>query len=179
MLSRITDFEIKLLNINDIPAELFTFAECCKLQNMKNNDSISSMKIGKWGVEAWWCTWVDNKIISISGCHKFDTYEVDCWRLMVRTATLKEYRGRAPGNFRQIKNDFNWGFILPYQIEYARSKGAKRLIFTTNCNVEGDSNSYRTNKVISNVLEPQGLVKLLQSNVEIYYTKQNVWEIIT
>jgi len=149
------------------------------MQGMKNNESIQSMKLGRWGNEAWWYTWTNDKIVSISGCHSFEQFEKDCWRLMVRTATLKEYRGRAPGNFRQIKNDFNWGFILPYQITHARLNGANRLVFTTNCDTEGDTNSYRTNNVVKKVLEPQGLVKLLQTDVNVYNTKQNVWEIIT
>ena len=178
MLLRIADFEIKPLNIDNPPDEIFTFADACKVQGVKNNESTQAMKFGRWGEEAWWCTWVDGKIVSISGCHKYDEYEKDCWRLMVRTATLKEYRSRAPGNFRQIKNDFNWGFILPEQIKYARSKGANKLIFTTNSDSAGDANSVRTNKTVSRVLEPQGLVKLLDTDVEIFYTKQNVWQIL-
>ena len=91
MLSRITDFEIKELNINSVPNKLFTFANQCKAQGMENNKSIDAMKIGRWGNEAWWYTYTDDKIVSISGCHSYDTYEKDCWRLMVRTATLKEW----------------------------------------------------------------------------------------
>lgn len=136
------------------------------------------MKIGKWGNEAWWCTWYNNEIISISGCHSFDEYESNCWRLMVRTATLKEYRARAPGNSRQIKNDFNWGFVLPYQIEYARSQGATRLVFTTNSDNNGDTNSVKTNRLVSKVLEPQGLVRLVDKDATIFYVTQNVWEIL-
>lgn len=145
---------------------------------MENNKSINAMKIGRWGNEAWWCTWVNNEIVSISGCHSYNEYEKDCWRLMVRTATLKEYRGRAPGNFRQIRNDFNWGFILPKQIDFAKAHGATKLIFTTNSNSTGDANSLRTNNTVSTVLVPQGLVKLIDTNVEIFYTKQNIWQIL-
>lgn len=136
------------------------------------------MKLGKWKNENWWTTWVNDQIVSISGCHQFSEYKENCWRLMVRTATLKEFRGKAPGNFRQIKNDFNWGFILPYQIDYAKSQGAKTLVFTTNSDLNGDFNSLRTDKTIRTILEPQGLVKLIDENVNIFYTKQNVWEII-
>ena len=178
MLSRITDFKIKPLNINELPLEIFIFAENCKAQNIKNNESIEAMKLGKWKNENWWTTWVNDQIVSISGCHQFSEYKENCWRLMVRTATLKEFRGKAPGNFRQIKNDFNWGFILPYQIDYAKSQGAKTLVFTTNSDLNGDFNSLRTDKTIRTILEPQGLVKLIDENVNIFYTKQNVWEII-
>lgn len=97
---------------------------------------------------------------------------------MVRTATLKPYRGRAPGNVKQIRNDFNWGHVLPYQIDHARHNGAKRLVFTTNSDSGGDINSFRTNRVVAKALVQQGLVKLIASDVEIYSTKQNVWEIL-
>ena len=178
MLSRITDFEIKFLNINDLPTEIFTFASKCKAQGLKNNQSIEAMKIGKWGNEAWWYTQIQNEIASISACHSFDDYEKDCWRLMVRTATLREYRGKAPGSLRKMHNDFNWGHILPYQIDYAKNQGAKRLIFTTNSDSDGESNSLRTNRAVSRAFEPQGLAKLIEKDVTIFFTKQNVWEIL-
>ena len=168
---------IKELNINSIPSKLFTFADQCKAQGMENNKSIDAMKIGRWGNEAWWYTYTDDKIVSIRGCHSYDAYEKDCWRLMVRTATLKEYRARAPGDFRVMKNDFNWGFILPYQIAHARKHGAKKLIFTTN--VSGDSGSVRMNDFVAKILAPAGLCKLIEANANIFYTTQNVWEILT
>jgi len=177
-LSRITDFEIKSLNINNLPPELFIFADKCKAQGLKNNASIEAMKIGRWGEEAWHTTWVDNAIISISGCHSYPEYEQSCWRLMVRTATLDEYRGRAPGNIKYMKNDFNWGCILPYQVEHARNLGAKRLIFTTNSDSAGDANSVRTNRAIARTFEARGMARLLERDATVFYTKQNIWEIL-
>lgn len=175
----IRNFEVKQLDISiQLPLELFVFMEKAKEQGMVNNSSVAAMKIGRWGKEAWWTTWYDGSIISTSGCHEFGEFEDSCWRLMVRTATLKEYRGRAPGEIKKIRNDFNWGFILPYQIEYARSNGAKRLVFTTNSDQNGDSESFRTNRVVAKALVQQGLIKLIASNVEIFSTKQNVWEIL-
>lgn len=97
---------------------------------------------------------------------------------MVRTATLKEYRGKAPGSPRKMHNDFNWGHILPYQVEHARKHGAKKLIFTTNSDSNGDLNSLRTNRAVSKAFEPQGLVKLIEKDATVFYTKQNVWEIL-
>ncbi len=175
---RIDDFDIKQLDINNLPVELFDFAAIASEQGIVNNASIAAMKIGKWGTEAWWATWHNNTIISISGCHEFNNFENGCWRLMVRTATLKQFRGKAPGSIKTIKTDFNWGHILPYQIEYAKSKGAKRLVFTTNSSTDGDLNSYRTNRVVASVLETQGIVKLIAEHVEIFYTRQNVWELL-
>jgi hypothetical protein len=168
------------LDINNLPDEIFTFTEKCAHQGMVNNQSIDAMKIGRWGndSEAWWCTWIDGQIISISGCCTFDEYMPNYWRLMFRTATLKEYRGRAPGSIRTIKTDFNWGQILPYQFEFAKSMGAEKLVFTTNSTKDGERNSFRTNRAVRTVLEPQGIVKLLEEDVEIFNTVQNVWELL-
>jgi hypothetical protein len=179
MFSPIYDFKITELDIENLPIEIFTFSKKCADQGLINNASPAAMKIGRWGKdnEAWWCTWIDGEIVSISGCCTFDEYRPDYWRLMFRTATLKEYRGKAPGSIRTIKTDFNWGYILPYQYEFAKSK-AKKLVFTTNSTSDGERNSYRTDRAIRKVLEPQGIVKLVEQDVEIFYTKQNVWELL-
>lgn len=174
----IEDFTVRRLDINNLPPELDNFMEKAKQQRMPNNASVAAMKIGRWGKEAWWTTWIDGEIISISGCHEFGVFEEDCWRLMARTATLKEYRARAPGEIKKIRNDFNWGYILPHQIKFARSNGAKRMVFTTNSDQSGDPESFRTNRVVAKALVREGLIKLIASDVEIYSTKQNVWEIL-
>lgn len=150
----------------------------CKQEGLINNASADAMKIGKWGEEAWWCTWHNNKIISISGCHAWPEYGKDAWRLMVRTATLREYRGRAPGSLRKMHNDFNWGHILSHQVDYAARKGAKKMYFTTNSDSSGDSNSLRTNRAIAKTFEPNGLAKLVERDATVFYTKQNVWRIM-
>lgn len=178
MSSRITDFEIKLLNIDNLPTEFYDFCSTCESEGLVNNVSADAMKIGKWGKDAWWCTWYKDAIISISGCHAWPEYEKDAWRLMVRTATLKEFRGRAPGSLRYMHNDFNWGHILSHQVDYAARNGAKKMYFTTNSDSSGDSNSLRTNKAIAKTFEPNGLAKLVEKDATVFYTKQNVWRIM-
>ena len=173
------DFEICRLDINDtLPLEFLIFLDKCKEQGLKNNESIAALKFGKWNHEAWWVTRVGSEIVSISGCHDFSEYIPGSWRLMLRTATLKEYRGRAPGKIKSIQNDFNWGHVLPYQKRYAWQNKAQKLVFTTNSDTDGDINSYRTNRIVSKVLEPQGKVRLIEKDADIYYVKQNVWEIL-
>ena len=96
MFSPIYDFKITELDIENLPVEIFTFSKKCADQGLINNASPAAMKIGRWGKdnEAWWCTWIDGEIVSISGCCTFDEYRPDYWRLMFRTATLKEYTVR-------------------------------------------------------------------------------------
>lgn len=172
------NFEIKKINVSNLPLELFVFFDECKQQQIKNNESLKAMKIGEWNQESWWSTWIGNKIVSVSGCHHFNEYQEHYWRLMLRTATLKEFRAKAPGNIKHMKNDFNWGHILPFQIEHAKKHGAKKMVITTNSDLNGDFNSYRTNHVMCNVLQKRGLVKLIEKDIIIYNVKQNVWEII-
>jgi len=180
----ITDFQVKRLDINDIPLELFTFMEECKEQEIKNNVSLEAMKIGMWGQdEAWWCVWVNNKIVSISGCHRMDEYQKGCWRIGVRSATLKDYRGRAPKDptladkKTGLKNDFVWQYIVPLQKQYVKVMGASLIVSTTNLdNDKGDSDSVKMNKFVSKVMVKQGLFRLHKENADIFYVKQNVWE---
>lgn len=177
--SIVEDFTIQRLDMNNLPPELFTFMEKAKEQQMMNNVSLAAMKMGKWGEnEAWWVVWADNQIISISGCHHLNVLEEGCWRLMLRAATLREYRGRAPGAIKNLCNDFNFGHIRHYQTPYARSQGAKRVVFTTNSDQHGDPKSFRTNRAVSGGMVKSGVIRLYAKDVEIYSTKQNVWEIL-
>lgn len=69
------------------------------------------------------------------------------------------------------------GIYITYQIAHARKHGAKKLIFTTN--VSGDSGSVRMNEFVAKILAPARLCKLIEANANIFYTTQNVWEILT
>ena len=78
---------------------------------------------------------------------------------------------------KNLTHDFNWGKILPFQLEYAKEKKAKKVVFTTNSSIEGDFNSYRTNRIIEKTLAVSGLVKLIHKDVILYNAIQNVWEV--
>jgi hypothetical protein len=171
------DFTIKPLNLNDLPSQIFIFMEQCKQNGMNNNISCDAMKFGKWGVEAWWCTWIRERIVAISGAHEWKEYHPGAFRVLVRTATLPEFRGTAPGSLKKMHNDFNWGHVLPYQIAWARRKKASNIYFTTNTSGCGDSNSNRTDKMVKNCFAPQGLARLSAANRDVFFTRQNVWEV--
>jgi hypothetical protein len=170
-------FTIKKLELNSLPTELFIFCDTCKEQSITNNISVKAMKIGRWGNDAWWTTWVDDRIVSISGMHPLPEISEDCWRVMFRTATLKEFRALAGPVSKNLTHDLNWGKILPFQLEYAKEQKAKKVVFTTNSSIEGDLNSYRTNRVVEKTLAARGLVKLIHENIILYNTMQNVWEV--
>lgn len=172
-------FVIKKLELSSLPDELFIFCDRCREQSINNNISVKAMKIGNWGNDAWWTAWVDNQIVSISGMHPLPEISNECWRVMFRTATLREFRALAGPVSKNLTHDVNWGRILPFQIEYAKEQNAKKIVFTTNSSIEGDTNSYRTDRVVKKTLAARGLVKLIHENIMLYNTVQNVWEVIT
>ena len=170
-------FTIKKLDVNSLPNEIFIFCDRCREQSITNNSSIKAMKLGNWGNDAWWATWIGNEIVSVSGMHPLPEVSEDCWRVMFRTATLKEFRALAGPISKNVTHDFNWGKILPFQLEYAKEKKAKKVVFTTNSSREGDFNSYRTNRIVEKTLAVSGLVKLIHKDVILYNAIQNVWEV--
>lgn len=172
------NFTISKLDISNIPDELYTFFKECSKDNIINNSNIKAMKIGRFGHEAWWVTYIDNKIVSISGMYHFPEISENCWRVMFRTATLKAYRGLAGPVSKKFTHDFNWSKILPLQIEYGKQHGADLFVFTTNSTPKGDANSYKTNKVISRALVQSNMIKLLHKDINLYNTQQNVWQVL-
>ena len=45
--------------------------------------------------------------------------------------------------------------------------------------IVGDSGSVRMNEFVAKILAPARLCKLIEANANIFYTTQNVWEILT
>lgn len=171
-------YSILRVDTNAMPTELNQFCDACAIDGIINNSSICNMKMGKFSHEAWWATFFDNKIVSISGMYHFPEMGDNCWRVMFRTATLAEHRGLAGPVSKKFTHDFNWSRILPLQIEHGRQHNADMFVFTTNSSINGDQHSFKTNRVISRALVQAGLVKLLYQDIILYNTVQNVWQVI-
>lgn len=171
-------FTISQLDITNLPDQLLTFCNNCQQDSIVNNSSLAKMKIGTFEKEAWWATWYQDEIISVSGMHKWDKMGADVWRVMFRTATLKKYRGQAGPVSKKLTNDFNWGKILPLQISHGLQNNCQKFLFTTNSDIDGDPGSYKTNRIVSTAFVKEGLVRPYQTDVVLYGKVQNVWEII-
>lgn len=177
MQSYLKDFSIEQLNINNLPDEIFIFFNECKKENLINNIDVQTMAFGKRPQEAWWVTKYNGKIISISGCHRFKFLGANAWRVLVRTATLKSYRGKAGPIKKNLTHDFNWGHILKFQVDYCKINGGTDFYFTTNPVNEKSEANEKTDKAMSKILEPQGYITKVESNIKIYDVEQNIWKI--
>ena len=171
-------FEVKKLDIGSMKTALKKFCLDCKSENILNNSSIENMKIGRWEKEAWWVVFHKDKIISASGCYQEPMYGESSWRVLVRSATLRQFRGMAGQFSKDLNHDFCWGAMLPLQKEYAVQHQAKKIFFTTNSSDDGDPHSVRTNRFVSTVLLKNKRVRLFKGDVDHYNVKQNIWEIV-
>lgn len=159
-------------------SNLDEYCRQCAIEGVSNNSSMKKMKMGFWGVDKWWVVYELNvgKIVSASGCHPIFEYEPNCWRIMFRLATLKQYRAKAGPISKDQRNCFGWGVMLPFMVNHCRSQGAKKIIFTTNSGTDGDLNSLRQDRICRKVFEKLNMAKLID-NANIFHTRQNIWQV--
>lgn len=172
------NYLIKELDETD-EAKLQEYCETCEKDGVPNNSSIKNMKINRWETDKWWVVYnlEKNIIVSASGAHPFEEYAPGHWRVMFRLATIKEFRGLAGPMSKDQRNCFGWGYMLPFQIEYCRQMGAKKIVFTTNCDETGDVNSMKQDKICSLVFERLNMAKKIDQKI-IYNTNQNIWQVL-
>ena len=177
MQSYLKDFSIEQLNIQSLPPEIFSFFDECNQQNLTNNNNVDSIGFNKRQNEAWWVAKTNNKIISISGTHRLPFLGKNAWRVLVRSATLKEYRGTAGPFSKSLTHEFTWGHILKHQIDYCKQHGGTEFYFTTNIVNSTVKSNEKTNKLVERILVPQGYIKF-EEQITLYDTPQNVWKIV-
>jgi hypothetical protein len=171
-------FEVVKIEFDSMNEALKRFYFDCGQEGIINNQSEKAMKISQFSQQAWWGAIVDGRIVAISGCYRSDDFGENSWRVLFRSATLKEFRGRAGPFSRFLNHDFTWGHFLNIQKDYARTRGARCLFFTTNSDASGYAGSLRVNRFVERVLFPAGRVKLIQRDLEYGFCRQNIWEVL-
>lgn len=159
-------------------SKMLEYFHTCKVENITNNTSFKTIKMSTFPFEKWWIVYdvTKNIIISISGAYKFTEYNDDSWRIMFRTATLKNYRGKAGPISKFQKSCFAWGRLLPFQVDYCRSHGAKDIIFTTNSSGKYQG-SIKQDKICKEVFVKYNLIEHIDQ-IELYHVKQNLWRVL-
>ena len=172
------NFRLKQYSEEDA-LKLLEYCETCGNEGVPNNSSLKYLKMNRWSNDRWWVVYnlEKNIIVSVSGAHPLLEYASDCWRIMFRLGTIKEFRGKAGPMYKDQRSCFGWGHMLPFQIEFCKSMGAKKIVFTTNCDNMGDLNSQKQDKICNLVFERLGMAKKIDQLV-LYNTTQNVWEVL-
>jgi hypothetical protein len=139
-------------------------AECAQ-RGYHNNSSLAAMK-WDWCLEtgAWHATYVDGRIVSITGVHEFQ----DGVRALFRGAQLST----RPINGLCRYQMQSWGIYahLPLQIEFAKGKP---LYITTNISDDPSGRMNRIHKSFK-VIEKSGMISHV-ADEEIFNTQQSVW----
>lgn len=145
--------------------ELLEFIDECSKLGFKNNDSLDVMNFFNTIKDGgtWFATYVDNKIVGISGVHKFR----DGYRALYRGCQLHSISG---GLTRNHMNCWMFKYHLPIAIDLVNGDP---IYITTNTDNDASGSMLRLNKLY-HVLEKNGLVTKVGCE-EIRGVNQNIW----
>lgn len=167
------EFSISECNISNID-DIKKFCKKCKDEGVENNESLTSMKYGKWGSEEkWWAVYHKDDIVSISGAHRLPHIHTNCFVIAYRLATLNEFKGLANELVSsRMLSCFGMGRMLPYMVDWCKSKGANDIVMTFNSSA--NDKAYR---VARKVLPRDNKFTLLYEDFLLYGAKQDVWKL--
>ena len=162
--------KIETKQLTSVTPELTQFTKDCEALGYNNNSNIKLMKWA-WCMDiggAWFATYDENKIISISGIHPW----LNGWRALFRGVQTQA----RPGLSRHHMSSYCFHSQLPLQIEWAKQNEKYRnpsIYITTNTETDQSGKMLRINKTFTH-LERAGLVQNL-GRAEVFETIQNVW----
>lgn len=151
---------IILRNPND---DLIDFIEKCKKLNYKNNNSLESMKF--YESKVWFATYHNNKIVGISGLHKFR----DGWRALFRGAQLYSIPG---GLSKNHMNCWMFYYHLPFVIDLVQGDP---IYITTNTQNDASGHMTKIDKLY-HLLAKNKIVNHI-SNEHLRGVNQNIWQL--
>ena len=158
---------IETKNIYGVTPALTVFINECSRLGYKNNDSLERMNFYRTlntGGGKWFVTLVDDKIVGMSGVHKF------------RGGVRALYRGAQlysrPGGLS--KNHMNcWMFY--YHLPLVIESTTEPIYITTNTENDASGSMLRLNKLYY-ILEKRGVVDHI-SEEELFGVNQNIWKL--
>lgn len=165
---------------SDIPL-ILEFCNKCEHLGFLNNKDLKSIKwdwiqtVGKYyiGIDS-----NINKIFTMAGYHPLEQIDKDSWRILFRGAQLTGYTPQVFSK-NQLRTSIHFGHILYLQIkDILKINPNARIYMSTNLYSNEDApRSARLNQSTTPILEKQRLITLEFENIELYYTKQNLWRI--
>jgi hypothetical protein len=173
------NLEIRLLTDDDL-RDLDKFCLACKSLGLENNKDSQAIKLDKMSMPygQYFIGYdTDRELIwNLAGIHHLPEVGPNVWRVLFRGAQLPGYAIGTGKDFLRIS--YHWRYFLPLQIKYIQAGYPDaEFVVTTNVKNSGAGKSDRLDKVVMPILANQGIVTLLDKDVDLFYTKQNVWKI--
>lgn len=170
-------YSIVLYNENDHHDDLIKFTQQAELDGIENNSSIKKLSLKT--ESGLFLTYHDNKIVAMAHTHDFSQYYPGAWRIFARTATLKEYRAKGFPRRRGLVSCSGLNsHTVPYQVDYAKERGAKFILWTTN--VSGEGLGYAGSAKLDRhfkICEDADPTYSFYDEAEIYGVRQSVWKL--
>lgn len=165
---------------------LQSYCQQCFDAGMSNNSSPDKLKIdfmsGDNGQYLATYHRHTDTIVNMCGMHHqpliTDEWSEDmCWRIGVRNGTLPAWRKELLTNLSGLDN-LTLKYLYPIQMREAISRGARKIVVTTNTPTGGIDRSgkmFKVDRVLS-MLAKRGYFRLVGEDIMLYDTPQNVWE---
>lgn len=155
------------------------FCTQCKLAGYKNNTSIKSIKL-EWCLSLggqFFLTYLNDRIISFSGCHPLPEAGGDVYRIMFRGATLPKYQNLQGTLSKTHMNSIPFYHHTPRQITWASAAGYNNCVITTNqANKDGIQSMNKSHRIFK-LLEKQHMVSCLHESLWLFNNEQSVWSL--
>ena len=156
-------------------SDLLAFTKQCALEGIENNSTIEKLALRLDG--ALFLIYRDDKIISMAHTHDFYDYYPTAWRIWARTATLTQYRGKGFGRRRGLISCSGLtSWLVPHMVDYAKSKGAETILFTTNSGSGGTKSSAKLDRHFHKCESIDPTYSFYDAK-EIYGVDQSVWKL--
>lgn len=173
------NLEIRLLTEAD-HRDLDKFCIACAALGLENNKDSKAIKLDKMTMPygQYFIGWDNDRdcIWNLAGVHHLPEFGNNVWRVLFRGAQLPGY---ALGTSRDFFSaSYHWRYFLPLQIMFIQAGYPDAdFVVTTNIKNSGAGKSDRLDKVVMPLLVEQGLAELIDSDYELFNTRQNVWRI--
>lgn len=151
------------------------FCNSCKEQGYRNNESFTAMKL-EWCLEQggqFFLTYINDTIVSVSGCHPLPEVGNNAYRILFRGAALKEYQNYPRVLSKHLMTGIPFYTHIPLANEWCNSS---QLVITTNWNNSGITSMNKSHNVLG-LLARQGIVNCLIKKMNLFYTEQTVWQL--
>jgi hypothetical protein len=155
------------------------FCKECQAAGYKNNESLEAMKL-EWCLSRggqFFLTYINDRIISLSGCHPLPEAGDSAYRVLFRGATLPEYQNLHGTLSKTHMNSIPFYYHIPRQINWAKTAGYTTYAVTTNHNNKDGIQSMDKSHRVFKLLEKQNIVGCLHEQMTLFNTEQSVWNL--
>lgn len=163
---------------SDHAEALEQFCNQCQTQGYKNNQSVDSMRLD-WCADQggqFFLTYIDNIVVSVSGCHPLPELGEDVYRVLFRGATLQAYQNYLGVVSKTHMTSIPFYAHIPLALDWIDTGIYKKIVITTNWN-NPDIESMSKSHAVLGLLARQGIVDCLVNKVNLFYTDQTVWQL--